>query len=307
MVRTGQRFKNDILYGLVRVGLAWLGVLPRRLLMALGPALGWVAHLVALPERSRARDNIARSMLRGGPHAERALVRAVFRHLGQSLVECVALRRRAAFLEAQVAFVDGAELRLREAYRQGRGVVLVTAHLGNWELMGALIARLGRLCVLARSSYDPRLTQLIAAFRRANHLETIWVDHPGALRRACSVLLKGAILGILVDQRPRQGGCEIEFLGRTARMSTLAAALSRRTGATLMCGYAFRQSNGLHRVAIEPVASDPVAMIDPVAIPSSVSGRAVQLRSVTTTIAHLIEQAILRAPEQWLWTLDRWG
>lgn len=293
-----KRLKNDLVYLLVRLGLAVLDAVPVRLLLASGPSIGRLAYLVAASGRARARENVSRSTLGASPRADRALVRAAFLQLGRNAMECIALRRlpMGSPIHDVITFAEGAEACLRGALGAGRGVVLVTAHLGNWELMGALVAKVGRLCVLARASYDPRLTGLMERFRQANGLETAWIDGSGAsraLRRARARLLDGAIVGLLADLPPRRGGCEVGFLGRQARASTLAAGLSLVRASPLLYGYVQRGARGGHRVHLERLSLEGGCRRD------------VKLR-LTQAIARRIEETIRCTPDQWLWTLDRW-
>jgi KDO2-lipid IV(A) lauroyltransferase len=292
--RVYKRVKNDVLYSLVLAGLALLRRLPSGALRRLGKPLGLLAHLLAVPERRRARRNIQRAVgQRTGLSASpRALTRRVFEHLGQSAVECVALTQRKGRWP-EVSFAEKSEAILRSALAEGRGAVFVSGHLGNWELLAAELARIAPLHVLARESYDERLTRLMQRYRQRNGLESLWVGHPGMLRSALALLRQGEMVGVLLDQPVRKGGCMVPFFGRLAPTSTIAAALARATGAALLVGHIRRMSADAHRVSIARLVLDR-------------AGRQRDLLTWTTTLTQRLECAVAERPTEWLWTLDRW-
>src|SRR5262245_26209386 len=106
-----------------------------------GAALGFLAGSILRLRRGVAGENLRRAL--GTTRAEAArILRLMYRHLGLSLVEFLRLSRWTPERIAERVQLDGFE-RLREAMRSGRGVVVITAHFGNWDLLACLSARLG--------------------------------------------------------------------------------------------------------------------------------------------------------------------
>jgi Kdo2-lipid IVA lauroyltransferase/acyltransferase len=287
--RPGRWLKNTLLYYLVRGLVGALRRLPLRALLALArpiAALGW---LLGRSERRRALDNLAHACPELSHRERRAIARQMFRHLARGALECLALPRlRLDGPASAAAFVSGARAALLDAHAAGRGVIFVTAHLGNWELMAAAVSRLVPVAVLYKPSYDPRFTRMIDAFRARSGVRGIDVSRPAHLRQALQALRRGDVLGVLVDQ-PVEGGARVPFLGLPAPTTTLPAALARRSGAPIVVGY--DQWSGhpcQHAISIERLV---------------VKGSDVE---VSEAINARLEEVIRQAPDQWIWSLDRW-
>lgn len=275
--------------GLLRL----LSALPTGWILGLGPLLGRVAHRLAGRERRRALGNLRHVWPHQDPAQQRELVARVFTHLGRSAMECVALNRRAwprlGHPDGPLTFAPGSQEALRQRVDRGKGVLFVTSHLGNWELLGAAVARHVELAVLFRPSYDPRFTRLMEAFRQRSGIRSIDVSRPSHLVQVMRALGRGAVVGILLDQ-PVDGGAELPFFGHPAPTSTLVPALAARTGAAVVVGHVRRQDDGSHRAKIQPLDGQPWD----------------DQHQATLELMGIQEQAIEATPEQWVWTLDRW-
>ncbi len=290
--------RHALLYLLVRGLLGLLAALPLRAALALGRALGRLGGSLARRERRRADENLARVLPGLDRAARRALRRRAFAHLGESLAECAqlvgrsALRSRLGTSRSPARFAPGALEALREARAEGRGVIYVTGHLGNWELMAAEVAQAsGSVVVLYKPSRDPRLDRLLVAAREALGVRGLDVTQPGHLVAASRALRRGEVLGVLLDvPGPASGGVRAPFLGQPAVGTALVPLLARRTGAAVVAGTIRRTGTCQHEIQIERVGSvdwrAPLAAAGQLAAP--------------------LERAILDEPGQWVWSLDRW-
>ncbi len=263
--------------------------LPEPLLRGAAVLLGDLWFFGLRIRRKVALDNVARSDLDPGSRGRRRMVRRTCRHLVLNVLELprwVAADRRRFDRNVRVT---GAE-HLRAAHAGGRGVVVVTAHLGNWELLGAAASRLGLpASLVVRPLAGARAQRWIAEQRRRSGVRVI-EEGCGQLSAMGRALRGGDIVGLTVDQRPRLGGIPATFLGRDTRVSRTAASLALRAGAPLVVVTVHREGSG-HRVVIDE------------AIPVRRGERPVREQS-----AHLarlytgrIERAIAAHPEQWLW------
>lgn len=292
MIRRTKRIKNFTIYVVVLALVRLLCWLPHRVALGLGRALGLVAWVVAARERRRALANLAASSLGRGPRQDRRLVRQMFSHMGQSALECVVmgkrLRCRLGSPTSPVSYSPGALQALRQGLEQGRGVLFVTAHLGNWELMAAEVARQAPVTVLVKPSYDPRLTRVISDFRSDNGVVGISVKCPGHLRSVLATLARGHVVGVLLDQSV-PNGCRTPFLGRPASTTRLVARLHLSTGAAIVAGF-------IHRVGLRHIVS-----ISPISC-----GIHVTADMLTGVLSRAVEEAIREHPQQWMWSLDRW-
>ena len=270
--------------------------LPRRVALVLGAAVGRTALLLARPERRRALANLARAYPELASGRRHRLARQSFAELGRCAFECMATRSRDV---GRLVDTEAAEHRMRQQLAAGRGLVFVSAHFGNWELMAAAVARLSLapVYVLARRSYDPRFTKLIEDFRARRGVCCLWVESPGHLRRALRVLQSGGIIGVLLDRPVDRGAVQSDFFGHPAPTSPVAAWLSRLARTPVVVGFIRRGIDGRHRLSVRRV--DPGDEGGP---GSKTAADARFTQRLTGEIQHSIE----RSPGHWAWSLDRW-
>jgi KDO2-lipid IV(A) lauroyltransferase len=288
-----QRLKNTLIYGAIRAGVGLLRLWPRVLVPVLAALLGRLAAAVAVRERRRADAQLAAAMPELSGAARRRIVRSMFVHLARSALEML-------HLPAILADPDAAPLTPEvrrvwdEALAEGRGVVAVTGHIGNWELVAQVLARAGYpVSTIAKPLYDPRLTRWIDAERSAFGLHVIWRGSAGGARDMLRVFRQGGILALLIDQDTRVEGAFVPFFGRPTHTPTAPATLARRFGAPVIVGWGHRR-DGQHRLHFErleyPVTDDEAA--DALALTARLSAR--------------LEAAIREVPEQWVWLHARW-
>ena len=131
----------------------------------------------------------------------------MFRHLATCIAE---LAHVDTWLNKArgIVFAPGARATLDAALAEGKGVVLVAGHIGNWELMAQALAHAGYpLCTIAKPLYDPRLTRWVHRERVRHGMEVIWRGDALSARHMLQVFRRGHMLGILIDQdtTPRYG------------------------------------------------------------------------------------------------------
>jgi Kdo2-lipid IVA lauroyltransferase/acyltransferase len=288
--RAGRVAATVGLWGLLLVG--WVPAhLPPALGLAVGRRIG-DALWCLLPRRRRvALDNIRRSLGRGmTPEEIRHLGRRSFQHVGMNLVEACRYFLRPIDVMLSRVRVEGAE-HLRSAAAQGRGVLILTAHYGNWELLAAAHGLTGLpLSIVIRPLDHPVLDDLAARFRRRSGAELI-VKHL-AVREVLQALRRGRMVGILLDQNAtRAEGVFVPFFGIPASTSKGLAVLALRTGAPVVPVFLRREPDGHHCMDVSPPLVPP---------PDG------DTEAYTATFNRAIEAAIRRAPEQWLWMHARW-
>ena len=190
--------------------------------------------------------------------------------------------------------IDGLEHLGAVMDRYGRALLL-TAHLGNWELLAAA-SRLTpyRLSVVVRPLDAPWLDALATRLRAKIGVDLI--DKRQALRPVLRALTDGGMVGILLDQNTaRDESVFVPFFGRSASTSKGIAVLALRTGTPIVPTFIRREATGAHRVTIRPA----LLPIDDGVGPAAVA-------ALTARCTEAIEDAIRKAPEQWLWIHERW-
>jgi KDO2-lipid IV(A) lauroyltransferase len=268
----------------------WLARWPLWLLHGLGGALGWVVFLTSPSYRRRFRANAARAGLTA------AQARPAVAAAGRMLMELPPLWARPvdAPLPMPVQW-QGGEL-IEQALAAGRGLVMLTPHLGCFEAIGqSYAARYGAgrgvMTVLYRPARKPWLRELVEAARRRPGLDAAPATL-GGVRQMIRALKRGEVVGLLPDQVPPGGlGVWAPFFGAPAYTMTLAARLVQQTGSGLLLVWGERLPRGAgYRVRVselgEPLPADPA--------------------EAAAAVNRAMERLILQCPGQYLWGYHRY-
>jgi KDO2-lipid IV(A) lauroyltransferase len=224
----------------------------------------------------------------------RRVCRGSFQHLGLMFIElCAALTAPLERILDGITVV-GME-HLKEAMARHGRVLVLTAHLGNWELL-ALAHRLTGFptTVVMRALDAAWLGGLADRLRQRSGIEL--VEKRAALRPVLGALQRGRMVALLLDQNAsRREGVFVSFFGRPASTSKSLAVLAVRTRTPVVPIFIYRQRLHEHQVVIHP-SFDPDTGAD--------SERSVL--DLTQHCATTTEAAIVAAPDQWLWVHNRW-
>jgi KDO2-lipid IV(A) lauroyltransferase len=274
-----------------------LRALPHGAARSFGRGLGRLAHALD----GRHRRVAAKSLRLAFPDWDASRIaatnRACFAHFGESFCDAISSMRFDRVESCERLSVEGWE-RLEDAESDGKGVLIMGAHLGNWEaVVKPLALYRGDLHIVGRPADNPHLNREMLRLRERFDSKTI--DKHNAARRMLRVLHANEKVGILIDQRvlPREG-IPVPFFGRPAWTTPVLAKLSMRTGAPVVPTYAFAAPNGRYRVEFH-------APIRPSAGGEGATEEETVARLTQLYLDH-VEAAIRLCPEQWLWLHDRW-
>jgi KDO2-lipid IV(A) lauroyltransferase len=293
-VRDSRRHAVESMAAGVVGGLA--GLVPRRMALAFGGALGRAWGRLDRRHLRIAEDNLAHAFPDWDDARRHAVALGVYGHFGRVLLDILWMAGRDREEILGLVDVTGAE-HVEAARAAGRGALLVSAHAGNWELHGLAHGWLfGAIGVVARPLDNPALDARLCAFRGRPGNTVIYKQR--ALPQVLRLLRDNRGVAILIDQNVQQGdGVFVDFFGRKAATTTVAAALALKTGCALIPTHAELGEDGRYRVAYEA----------PLAAPSPPTGdRAADVQRLTQRLTGVIEAWIRRRPEQWLWLHRRW-
>ena len=287
-------FRRFLRFWLLRIVLLPLVVLPARAARIVGETCGVLAWML-LPHLRRCS---ARNLRLAFPAATDPWIgrtsRGVFRWVGRAGADFLHLDRIGAAAVATIEIEGRAHWDAARAC--GRGVILATGHLGNWEVLGAWLAALGMpVWVIYHPFREERLERFVRGRRERAGVRGIPAD--GTSLRAWRALRRGEILGILIDLVPRGESVTCIFFGRECRAAPGPARLALAAGAPIVPAcLVYRR--GRMRVRFEPA-------IDPAKIPTGADPTAA-VGEITQRLARVLEDWIRESPEQWPWFHDRW-
>ncbi len=288
---------TDTLYTILVGALNGLSALPPRLAYGLGERLGDLVYAGLTSRRRVTLENLALALgEHQSPHERQVLAREVFRRLGRHVVDFAHLRHIDVARIQQICVNSEEVSRLDALAARGRGLLVISAHFGSWELLPALSLLLQTPTnVIVRPPDNPLVHRLSEEYRQRCGYRSI-VKQQQAVRESLRALNRGEIVGVLMDQSSvRDEAVEVAFLGIKTFTPMGPALLAMRAKCPVVGVFLVCEAPGRHRV----VVTDEI----PIARTGSMRR---DLEENSQRFNGVIGMQIRRHPEQWFWLHRRW-
>jgi len=295
MSKTRSPFQNIAEYLLFVTLALTVRSLPRPTAFALGGALGSLSRYL-LPRRVRtAHDNLLKSFPEMPDSEIRENIKKIFRHLGISAVEMLRLDlfRAKNDLERYFSF-NGLE-HLERAYKMDRGVILLTGHIGFWEVGTFFMPALGYpVDFVAKKMKNPYVDRYFQKMREAAGGKCL--DSKRGARRIIKSLAEKRGVAILLDQHIRKReAVVVDFFGRPACTTPIITQIAMKQGVPVVPVYVFRTKANTYDVRIAP----------PILFDKEPSDQETVIKN-TQALSDSIEEAVRQDITQWFWVHRRW-
>jgi Kdo2-lipid IVA lauroyltransferase/acyltransferase len=286
--------KNSLLYLFAQAAFFLALLLPRPVGLRLFGCLGRLAFLFPNREKTRTLEHLR--YIFGAAWTEEkvaATARKVYVSLGKNLCDAVKLSRASEkSFNAVVKHDDLADF--QRAFDGRHGVIVITAHVGCFELLLHFFARHGfRSFAIGQRSFDPRLDRLLRSIRSGEGID--YMDRTESPRKIIRGLQEGKAFGVLIDQDTRVEGVFAQFLGKTAYTPSGPLRMAMRFKIPAVVATIARQPDDTHYVFL----SKALEFVDTGDFEGDLV-KNVQLAN------DLICRTIMRFPEQWVWMHRRW-
>ncbi|MFQ5889950.1 MAG: lysophospholipid acyltransferase family protein [Gemmatimonadota bacterium] len=268
-----------------------LSALPEEAAHAIGSTLGRLAYAPLRFRRHVVEAQIAAAFPERSPGWVRETARACYVHFGR---ETSAIARLGRFdpvrLRSCTAGGSEAMATYRSCVPSGRGAIIVTGHIGNWELAGAFLASAGvPLAAVVKRQRNRRFDRHLAALRAGAGVPQLYMED--VARGVPRALSEGRSIALVADQDARSRGVFVTFLGRDASTFRGPARLALAHRVPLLFGALVREADGYR------------AVVEPVEIPPDGPGA---VRELTARWVGCLERQVRRRPEQYFWFHRRW-
>lgn len=273
---------------------AFFCFLPERIVPGFGRSLGKILYYVSGTRRRLALENIH---LAYGSDLEtqesRKIIFNSYENLGMNVVEFFRLPTLEPREFLARVTMEGQEI-LDAALSQGKGVLLLSAHIGNWDYLSASIAMKGySFALITKMSRSAALNSIWMGYREESGVSMLMGR--GIMKESLKQLKRGGIVGFVLDQNARRReGVFVPFFGRQACTLSSLAILSRRTGAPVVPVHIYRV-NGEHKIIFD----DPVKT-------EHYDDQDRDILERTAVYTRWTEKVIREHPDQWTWLHDRW-
>ena len=293
---SSKQIKNDLIYFAARILMVLLESLPRDMALKLGGMIGEIAALLDGKERRLAEVNLSR--VYGDRWADekiKLVARECFVQIARNATDAIRSQNWTADDLAELVTIEGME-HFDKAYAQNKGVIVITGHIGNFELSAAWFAAVKRVpvSVIGRKLYDERFDRLVIENREKFGMENIPSD--ASAKRIYSALKQGRVLGILMDlDSSRVAGQFVPFFGVPARTAAGPVVIGRHTGSPVVPIAMFRTENDQYLIKILPSFDLP-----------NTDDKEADIMNGLLMCNHALETLIEFDPTQWIWIHNRW-
>lgn len=261
-----------------------IGSLPLSLRRTIGRALGRLFALI--PSREREVATLQLRAFLPGAQPEQVVPR-IFANLGQTVMEGLNL---SPILNRHQSLIRCAQPELFDwAITQGRPILGLTAHTGNWEVFAAYLnARGAKSVAIGRPARNKLLQQTLAAIRSRAGIKILWRSGRGGMKDILQAFQEGYIVGALIDQDTRVRSLPVSFFGTPAQTPVTILEVAKRFDSLFFSAFIAREIDGSFTLHIRK--------LDESAEPATILA---QYHSA-------LEDLVRAQPEQWVWFHKRW-
>ena len=273
---------------------AIISILPRKLCLFLGRALGLIFYYLDKRHRLIALSNLKIAFERQLPPSElKKIARNSFKHFGEFSMDIIKFPRLGEKQKNALMHVEGEE-NLLDALNEKKGVLIFSAHYGNWELAENFLSKKGKLNVVARALDNRLLEKELLKFRTRLGAKVIYKHQ--ATKQILQSLRAKEMIAIVIDQNvQRQYAVFVDFFGKKAATTPSLAAFFLRTKSPIVPLLCYpTSSHGYHLKLLGPLK---------ITLGEDYSQEILKITQICTKI---IETQIRKNPEYWLWFHNRW-
>jgi len=271
---------------------------PLNISTSLSEKLGRVSYYFVSKYRNRAMRNLQRAFGHTKSRKERKRIcRSIAKNAFKDIVEVFYSTGPDQARIAEKITVCG-EKNLEQALALGKGIIAVSAHLGNFSLLGfGLVCRGYPVHVVIRPVREQAIEKILHEYRKKQGTSFIFTIPPqDCVKKMLKALRSNEIICLLVDQAKKHGSVFADFFGRPAATTVTPALLSLRTGAPVVPVFIVRNDNDTHHIFIEPAIEVEIT-----------DNHDENIFKITSEINRVIQSYVEKYPAQWsYWTARRW-
>ena len=288
--------KHNFEYILTRTGFVFAGLLSASSADSFASGLGTLGYRILSSRRRVAADNLRRAF--GDEISDNEIeliVRKVFQNVTRTFIETARFGKLKPEGACKIVIGGAGAEYLRQAHEYGKGALILTAHFGNWELLGAWVAAMGyHIDHLVGIQHNQKVHELWNDCRRSMGAGIIEVNR-STLRDVFKSLKANHFVGYAADQHAPAQNLVTEFFGRKAAVATGPARFAVKTGCMVLPMMLRRESYDRHTI----IAREPI-------LPPNSGDEEADVMSIVETYLKFWEDIIRKYPDQWMWTHKRW-
>ena len=283
----------------------WLGlifcsliikVIPQKVLYVFADLVTYLGYYLAGRQRRIAKESLSIAFGKEKTPSEiKRIIKTSFKYMAEEGLELMFLLERPTLIKEMACFENLENLKL--CLSKGRGVIILTAHFGNFPLMMARLSIEGYpVYGIMRRMRDKKVEKIFSQKRKVLGINTIYSQpRSTCIEESLKVLKQGGLLFIQLDQNFGTRGVFVDFFGKKAATATGPVVLALRTKAAILPCFILHKSRGAYRIVFEPEYNIRLAKTLDETILLNIQA-----------LTGIIESYIRRYPEEWSWIHRRW-
>ncbi len=272
-------------------------LIPKQVILIIGKLLGWIGRCIL-----RFRYPVIKNHLEIAfgetlsPGEIKSLVNKIYLHLSLTLIEILQLPGANLPLLAERVKIKGFE-HIESALKQKKGVLILTGHIGNWELAGIALSNKGlKISAIGKDMKSKIGNTMIKLIRDDNGIKTI--AKKKSMKNILKSLRNNDVVVVMLDQNMTgKDGIFVDFFGYKANTMTSLAIIAERTGAQIVSGYIRRTDDCHHHECI---------LEELIELKFESDDKNLNILNNTQILTHKLESIIKKQPDQWIWIHKRW-
>lgn len=291
-LKISKKISHPVEYALVRLVSFIFEILPQRMAENAGMTLGRFVWRVGAMRKGTVLDSLRSAFPDHAEEKVQQIAEQCFANIGGYFATMFRIRKISDSWMKNNISIENQEI-MDSALAEGKGVIAVTFHYGNWELLGAFVARLGYpLDVIARGQKNPYFHRWVTKMRESSGMRAISVtESPKKIGRS---LRDGRIVTFLSDQDSHEHGVFVDFLGRPASTPKGPALYALKTGAPVIITLMLPQENRRWKIKFERLE------------PPSTENSAEFVYQLTQRLTDRLAVEVRKDPSHWFWPHRRW-
>jgi KDO2-lipid IV(A) lauroyltransferase len=265
-------------------------IFPLSIAYYIGKLLGKIGYFILPKYRKKAFRNLMIAFPKFSKRKVKEITYLTFQNFGKSFVEFFLFSNPSRDYLKKYVTIEGINY-LKEALEKKKGIIIFSAHLGNWELIPLTFSLMGYpMSILTKKQRNKYINEMINKVRRREGIEII--ESAKTPKRIIKLLQEGKILGIVGDQSKFQG-VKVNFFGKPIMVAGGAGAFVLHYKVILIPTFDIREEDNRHRIIIEK--------------PLVLEEEEISVEEIMKRLMEKVESYVKRYPEQWIWWYHQWG
>lgn len=263
----------------------------------LSNGIGWLAYYVVADARKKARKHLTMCFPEKTTQEINKIIKTIFKYEAKNFFEMLNFPKMSDEFFDSIAKMEQEQKDIFDKLlARKKGLLLLSGHLGNWEMIAAGIAKYYPLNVIAKKIYIEELNNMLVSYRAMKNVKVILRTEMSSARKMLKALRNNEILGMLIDQDTSVQSVFVDFFGHPASTPLGLASIALKVGSPVVLSVDKRLPDGKHKFVIS----------DEIVPPESTGDFDTDVKNFTAKLTKYLENFIRENPEQWVWFHERW-